>query len=364
MKIRTPIATGIVALIFLLLVAYLIWSRHSRDDNTATPNRTTDPTSLVEQKRTDPNSGAGAAVSPLEQKSLMKKIIEPAQAVTNPLSEERIGQLAQLMRSRVDEANARIDFYGVVLDQYNTPIAGASIRARIRSWVYAPPAGSAERIAVHDLVTDATGRFQLENMRGDYLTIESVAKDGHELSKQVTKVFGYRPPEDFRASKLEPVIFRMWRAGTPQELQTNSLRRASLACDGQPFFVNLDTGEKGRESGDLKITLVRDPVNLPPNANRYDWTAEFEIPNGGLIASGDEFMKLAPETGYTQRLRISFQKSDPEWTSTLRTNFFLKARDGAIYGRMEVRLTTNYQPPPTGLTLNIVLNRSGSRTLE
>ncbi len=266
------------------------------------------------------------------------------------------------MKSAVDERNVAINFWGKVVDQDGKPLFGVVITAQVRESHLLPPS----RIyTTHKPLTATTGTdgvFSITQARGDVLSISGLVKDGYVLSPRAITAFDYT--RGATANSGSPVIYRMWKSGVPQALVRHRFSRTGIPCDGTPVFFDLITGEKSREVGDLKVRLVRDPVELPARNVRYAWRAELEIVRGGLLDTSDEFMHLAPEGGYVEKWHCEMSKDALDWTPILANDFFVKLRNGTVFGRIQVRLTTDYQPPPTGLTMESIVNPSGSRSLE
>ena len=123
------------------------------------------------------------------------------------------------------------------------------------------------------------------------------------------------------------------------------------------------TGRMNSERGDLRVSFVRSPINLAFPQEKHDWILTLQVQNGGLLLSEDEFMVLAPQSGYKESLKFEMSKDDPDWTPSLRKQFYVKIRD-RLLGRLSVEFSTDRQPPPTGATLESSVNPSGSSSLE
>lgn len=227
-----------------------------------------------------------------------------------------------------------------------------------------PPAGWSAKDVKHRIQTDDAGGFSVEGEIGDSLSVESIVKEGCELSPKARLGFSFGGADSFRSDPAQPVLFSMWKRGEPQPLIQHRLSRVGIPCDGEPVRFDLLTGRRVPEDGHLIVRFRRDPLLLPNGNTRYDWSAEFEAMGGGLLPSDDEFMQRAPLNGYEPVWKIDMQKAATNWVSTLEKSFYLKLNGGRLFARLNVRLSTNYNPPPTGLTLEIAINPSGSRSLE
>jgi hypothetical protein len=263
----------------------------------------------------------------------------------------------------VRKKNVPIKFWGVVVDQNDMPLPDVVVRLAVRQWYVASPSNVEPQFDKHEKITGADGAFDLSNGQGDVLTVESVEKPGYVLSSKAGRTFGYNISTNFIPDPSRPTIFKMWKRGEAQPLITHYLSRAGIPCDGEAAYFDLMQGKKTSGQGDLIVRFRRNPVRLLPGIRRYDWAIEFEMPQGGLLETNDEFMFMAPEEGYKSTLKIEMPKDSPEWKPRLDRQFFIRLRNGQ-YGRLVLRLSTHYEPPPTGLTMDIAINPSGARSLE
>jgi hypothetical protein len=268
----------------------------------------------------------------------------------------------EALRGIAQRKNVPINFWGKVVDQDNRPLASAKIDVRIRQW-----GQSAEQLGTFesfDRLTDADGMFSVLGKSGDVITIEEISKNGYELPKVWKKSFGFNVSENVAPTKDGPIIFKMWKKGEPQILKAKRLNRLKIPCDGTPLFVDLETGQLEQTPGSLRISFLRDPIELPSVRNvRYDWRADFAMPAGGLQQALEELGNIAPDEGYKSVLSFSANKADANWQSILQTNFYFVTKGGG-YGQIRMHLDTHYQTPVTGLSLEILFNPSGSRSLQ
>jgi hypothetical protein len=254
------------------------------------------------------------------------------------------------------------DFYGKLIDQYGQPIAGVDATAQIvRAFECKPEERKMFHIPTNDVYktqSDASGLFHFVGLRGWKLDI-TVGKKGYILSS--------KNPHGFGGSGLsldQPVIFKMWKPGEPQQLVSHGLSRIGIPVDGQPVQFDLFNGKKVASGGQLIVRLKRDPQILPPRNPRYDWSLELEIPNGGLVANSDEFMYQASENGYQESYKFDMPKDTTNWTTALNQQFYIQLENRKHFGSLVVRLSTIHDTPPLGLNLDIVINSNDSRSLQ
>jgi len=110
------------------------------------------------------------------------------------------------------------------------------------------------------------------------------------------------------------------------------------------------------------VTLIRTPLQIKCGQQKYDWTATIEAVDGGVVASTDEFMYRAPESGYEPKLTVAVSAQDPKWSAEGKVAFYLKSH--GKYGRVTAEFTTDYDRPKTGFRIDAYFNPTGSRNLE
>ena len=264
-----------------------------------------------------------------------------------------------MVEQEVESRNKPIDFYGLVIDQNSNAVSGVKIKSGVRHWKNAGPEFGyvgATTIPL-ETTTGADGRFELTGASGDVFGI-GITKDGYILSPKSPRGFAAG------ASSYEnPVVFKMWKNGEAQNLISHDLSRVGIPVDGSEVQFDLVNGAKVQSGGQLIMRIKRDPQVLPPGHFRYDWSAELEIPNGGIIASDDDFAYQAPESGYHENYIVEMPKDAQNWATTLNQQFYIRLPNGN-YGSLTVNLLTFHSPPPVVLTLGITVNPSGSRNLQ
>jgi len=261
------------------------------------------------------------------------------------------------------DSNVFVSFWGRVVDQNGVAIAGTRVRMKLRWWI-----GQFGVINSLTRATDGNGRFSVRGKFGDYLEIESIEKDGYLLSERARKAFRYSglksDPSTFTPDETQPLVYRMWKKQGAERMAHQFIGRLGIPCDGTPVRIDLVTGRKVAAGGDLQVTLVRQPLHIRRGKQHYDWTATFSAEAGGMIESSDEFMYVAPEHGYQPTLQFKMAADDPHWTGDKGLEAYLTSQNGKRYARMKVLLDTSYEPPPTGLTIEVWMNPNGSRNLE
>ncbi len=233
-----------------------------------------------------------------------------------------------------------INFWGLVLDERNQPIAGAGIHF---IWNDTSKDGTSEV----DAQSDDGGLFSLVNRRGKMLSV-SVGKDGYYGTLSARQHFEYAQPEiRFNPDPNNPVIFHLRKKSEGAvllskntELTVGLGRVASLSLDEQTV---------------LKIELL---TNAPMSAKQ--WAAHISIVNGGIQPALEEFPFEAPLDGYETDLELNLDSpKPPAWMSLYQGGqFYVKTAAG--YGRLELKTISG----KTFMEVSALLNPTGSRNLE
>jgi hypothetical protein len=254
-----------------------------------------------------------------------------------------------------------IEFFGKVIDQHDDPVPNAKVRGSaeiVKRWMN-------QEWDEHYTTTDANGFFQFLGLHGQSLVIVPF-KEGYEF-KSDTALFHYSPlylgKERHYPNSSTPVVFTMWKQQGAEPLVHNEINRIGAPVDGTPIMFDLLKGRKTTVDGDLILTIERTPIHIQ-RGERFDWKATLEMPSGGLVKLEDAYANEAPMNGYETKIVIEMPSISPQWQSSVFRRFYFRSRGGTIYGRIAIDVTANYEPPPTGVTLEVFVNPSGSRNLE
>lgn len=248
------------------------------------------------------------------------------------------------------ENHKPLDFYGKIVDQDGRPVEGVKVIAGVGTYVSFTESGGTKYFTV----SDAEGRFSFTGIHGagsGYL----LEKDGYEFNQR--QPFASRP-KDYVPEPDKPAILTLWRLQGAEPMLRTQIQ-AGLACDGTPRRLDPLTGR--RDTGDLVVSLTRNPVNIDRGYS-FDWTLTLEIAGGGLIETSDIYPYEAPANGYRSSISIKMPANTKQWTPQINRTYYIF--DGKNYGRITIDLMANYQPPPTHFEVASYMNPSGSRNLE
>jgi hypothetical protein len=154
----------------------------------------------------------------------------------------------------------------------------------------------------------------------------------------------------------------MWKEGVKEPLVEGS-KVFGIDADGRVYTLNLLDGKKveGAADGDLRVSIVR-PRGVKYR-DKYQWSFVIEGVGGGLLETDDEFMYLAPESGYKSKFETQLDPGDPAWAPLVKKQFFIRSRGGQVYGRIQVEVHAIYNVH-SAIEINYAINPTGSRNLQ
>lgn len=262
--------------------------------------------------------------------------------------------------------NVPVSFYGRVVDQDGNPLAGVRVVLSVRQWYHPPTSQGLNSIfPKSELTTDAAGYFQLSNASGDSVRVEMLEKEGYEPEPKSLRGFAYTNSDPMRADPSNPIIFRMWKADAKAAMITGE-KFLTVIPDGRTYTFDLRNGTltEGEREGDIRIAIKRAPDAAW--GKKYEWSFDLTAINGGLVEEPDPYdsMYLAPEIGYQKRFAMDFQPEEG-WTYGISKRFYVKTRNGQLYGRADIEIQALYLKDKQGrFGIKYAVNPSGSRTLR
>jgi len=250
--------------------------------------------------------------------------------------------------------NVGVNFFGKVVDQNSNPVPDVKIDATVRHWhVLALYFGASWPHLTAK--TDKDGQFRLHGASGDSIT-PVFQKDGYEVELE-------GPCYGPQSSVTNPVIFKMYPTNLHEELISFE-RSFHIVPDGRTYFINLTNGtiaESGQ--GDIKVW-----IKYPEQAVRgqlYDWACEIDVVDGGLCQDGSYYRSVAPVEGYVPAFKFQNQIKGGQRGGTGEKRFYIKMKNGPVYGKMTIELHAPYNDKIPGLIrLSYAINPSGSRILR
>jgi len=249
------------------------------------------------------------------------------------------------------------NFYGRVIDQNGKPIVGADITGNLG---YDFGFESSEKSEVHKTQTDSAGFFQFTGLHGARFGV-TARKAGYEMGMRGE---GYKSSIGQKTTPDDRATFMMWKLRGAEPIEHIRFQ-SRVPYNGTTATFNLQPREKVKDNGgDLRITLLRSPLEITPGLlHPYDWQVKIELVNGGILKENDPYPYWAPENGFEPFFETNVSSNDVLWNAELRQYFYIKNAQGQ-YGRLFINLSTNSKRPDTGIAVELWINPSGSRNLE
>jgi len=262
------------------------------------------------------------------------------------------------MQMMVRSENHSLNIYGKVVDQNGKPVVGANVEGGTtlaKDFLHT----SSE---AHYTMTDSNGCFKFLGLHGIGIGIRP-QKEGYEFSSRSTHN-SQLPSEqcgDNRPDPNNPVVFTMWKLKGPEPMKYAEFR-SRIPYDGTTAVFDLTNGKKN-SNGNMRITLLRNPLEVRRGKDHFDWTFKLEIPGGGLLPENDSYPNWAPENDYQAVFVKTVNATDSPWQARFIQNFYFKDA-GGNYGRLFVDVTADSDTADTGIRLELWINPAGSRNLE
>ena len=256
----------------------------------------------------------------------------------------------------------RVDFYGVVLNQFGRPVPDAVIHYRTSAYGLLRPTYRTGRVS-----SGADGRFEIHGGVAAFLYITGIVRSGHEFSKGIT---GFDYDRSYtsrhRPDREHPVVFRLREKRAPGTcLLKKSFRIHLTARAGGGFWCqDLAKGWRyfSRESvspkafPDLEVTGV-------PDRERREWRLTIRT-NGGQsgIQIRDDLLYEAPADGYARTAQAVFpfvgQGKFPV------RYLYLRLREPGMYARFSIDDPSESTDQWLYLCCEGVINPYGDRSFE
>ncbi|MDP1581224.1 MAG: carboxypeptidase-like regulatory domain-containing protein [Candidatus Didemnitutus sp.] len=244
------------------------------------------------------------------------------------------------------EYKTPISFWGRVVDDRRTPVAGAEAEIVITDL-------SAEGTTKVKVFSDVDGLFSIANRSGKKLSVR-VSKDGYR-SPQTQNRFSFEygdltAADHFRPDARRPVVFTLVESAPVTELITRE-ERVPLAPGAS---VSISSGSGGRNVR-LQLELLR---NEKENAG--EWALRVSVPVGGVKLSTEEFPFEAPDAGFSADLILDRNTPKPAtWPGVYQGGQFY-VKTGQLYGVVTIKMI----PGAKHLNFSLLFNPTGSRRLE
>lgn len=290
--------------------------------------------------------------------ALVQQTPSPAPTQISPAEIQAMKQQQVAREKQIWDSNLAtpINFYGKVVDEKNTPIAGAEVNVSFSDSIWT---GNTKR----SVTTDADGLFHVEG-HGLGIVVMVSKKDYYRI-KESDGRFGYAKSAgavDPHPAPNNPAIFMLRKMG-----QTEPLVKFEgdfpISSNGASVPVDLSSGRTANGKQSIAVEAWISPRPQNPNSNQpYDWRCRVSVPGGGLIERKGDFDFEAPESGYRPADEINTPASlGAKWRSQIVKHYFVKLGSDN-YARVEFTMTAGGE---RFFTIQSFLNpKPGDRNLE
>lgn len=258
-------------------------------------------------------------------------------------AEQIVPDAAARRLDEIKSAEAIIEFYGQVLDQFSEPVEGAIVIINVDQATLLPTAPLSFRV-----ITDAKGAFEvdgrMERIRGSSISIKTIEREGYEMqfAPGEKRGFDYRKynPNRFTPNKANPVIFHMRKkAVNPAFLFQEMSLKFQIPAAESGKIIGFDFVQRGpirdvdAPKGDDASRVTDIQIKATFDTNDATWAVVLSPgnTNGGILVS-EQLLYEAPDTGYQPEYTFT-----PEDRKPVKAKYvYLKSRDPAIYTRLEI----------------------------
>lgn len=332
-----------IILVFLIIGRWLM-SSHKWIQASNTP-RSELPTRVINSSLSD----SGSSTSATTTNNTITDI--PNQQSIPAFAKERVEKTV----AALNRANSRLlDMRGKVVDQYDQPVVGATIRGSIL--LYDGLERTKEDLRYTE--TDNQGLFGFEGIHGVTLGIWP-QKEGYTYDLKLTS----KRSGNYRGDYANPDVFVMWKLKGAEHVISDD-KFYGIKPDGRVYTIDLIKGKKiegASAVGDLLVQIQR-PA-LIARGEKFNWSFSIQPIEGGLLETAAHYLNEAPLEGYQGRYAVSLSSSDANWTEKFQRTFFFTSRNRANYGWLKIEIIPNYNDTSV-LKFESLLNPAGSRNLE
>ncbi len=251
-----------------------------------------------------------------------------------------------------------IDFYGIIIDQNDHPIADAQIAYSIVSTLdFLNPEQQAGGSSGRD------GRFSIPGKKGAAIYVK-VSHPDYLFSPSAQKSFTFsKKPNAVRQEELptraQPAVFRLIKRGDAEPLVKLKQVLRNVPKDGQVVSFGLSGGKSHEVTIQAWTSTL--PVNAAKNAP-FSWRVRLEVPGGGIAAYDNGYQFSAPDSGYVESIEFEMPEGGVGggWRDRFEGTYFVLLGNGH-YARMRFEMIAG------GAHFAVVesyYNPSGSRNLR
>ena len=293
-------------------------------------------------------------------KKLAKTEPEKAKSKTEALLDKLPERYRRFYTLGFEAGMEDIDFYGQIVDQYGEPVGNASVGFSTGGVMLAPGKG------IGKVNADEQGRFEIHS-EGGSLSLFNIKAPGINFSFPVPthiknsrfgahikemRFTGYQhnmggnAPLWTGTSPEKPYVFTAWRVEKYEKVLIGDLNSYQFP-DGRIYTFKLDKKkykerrEEGSTDGYLRVSCTRGPVKSIHD--QVDWQVTITPVDGGIQATDDLYLNLAPEAGYQPSLTVDMNTKGVSGSppSLKNQRYFFTANNGQIFGSLYLHIEPN-----------------------
>jgi hypothetical protein len=343
MKIRRSLFWFII--VIAVLIAFTLWFSKKRPAET----------SPIVSTETNAPSATTINNGPVHTNA------QSALFITNVATSSSQSKGEQMKEGLGEMNDVPIVFYGRLIDQFGSSIAGAQINASVRIYN-----GAQSTVKHLNTVSDENGMFQINGGKGESLGVVP-KKEGYVLATTDTYFkYSYMYSDHFSPDPNNPTVIKMWKLQGAQPL-VDINQNYKLHYTGVPINFDLIAGKIVPDGGDVKITVNRSTGDVSEH-NPQDWGVQVEAIDGGLIETTVAEARAtyaAPQDGYEPNVTFEMSTATQSWHAAVDQMFFIESRNGKVFSK--VRLILGINDTPDGfmnITFSGVANANGSPNWE
>ncbi len=259
----------------------------------------------------------------------------------------------------------KVEFYGVVLDQWKKPVEGAEVLYETSAYGIFEPVNKKGKAT-----TDAEGRFEIHGGAAAKLYIRDIVLHGYDFSWEVNEKRSFDYDRGYRSchrpDKSNPVAFHLRKKLAAGTYLLKEEFTIVLEADAEELYWARDF-DKGWDSNPRS---QKDPkvfwdieVSGMLDLKKKEWRLTFKT-NGehSGIQVRDEFLYEAPADGYAKSLDAVFPVA--EYGKFPVRYLYVRLREPGMYARFEIGEDSGADEKRLLVLCKGVVNPYGDRSFE
>ena len=242
--------------------------------------------------------------------------------------------------------NFPVNFWGKVVDENGSPLAGATVQVIL----YDDPTGGYSGIKPTKIKTrsDAKGNFSILGKFAAGVSVNvslSGYKPYYDSKTRENRSRVLMPYSDRRSDQkikystvTEPTVLVLQKKGELSDLVYIEKVRQEISPEGVNLNIQL---EKKGHTIELNLRCLSS-VHQPFNYEKYDWEAEVGVKGGSIQEIKDISSQVAPEDGYLQAFKFKMPAKHAKWSRESPSNkrdFWIQLDEGG-YVRAQIKFVT------------------------